>query len=409
MEAIIEEMRQAAMEVLLHNAQGPFEGLPRAAGWGYPEPYTRDLMISSLGILVSNHSELISALRQTLAALARSQSPLGQISSLAHDPSDLGSSDTTPWFLISLSLYRKATGESDFLQDAAQKALNWQQYQSPEEDGLIPQLPTSDWRDEQWVLGYGLYVNTLVYTYLRLYGMEAQAAAMLELIQHVDIRTVRIEQRIHEGLSVPDKPYYALWSYKMYNNERFDLLGNSLAILAGIASPDRARNIIQWIESTCMDLRETGELGLNLPPCLIPFILPGDPDWYPRLERFNQPGEYHNGGIWPFVCGFYVAALAAAGEIGLAGEKLLELTHLIRTTRRSDLPYGFNEWHRAQDGSPRGQDWQTWSAAMYLYAAAAVEQGKPPLLDALSEGYRSRQVTQSSDPGKDENSNDPSK
>ena len=28
---------------------GPIEGLPRTAGWGYPEPYTRDLMISALG------------------------------------------------------------------------------------------------------------------------------------------------------------------------------------------------------------------------------------------------------------------------------------------------------------------------------------------------------------------------
>jgi hypothetical protein len=34
----IEEAKQAALEVLLHNAKGPYQGLPRTAGWGYPEP-----------------------------------------------------------------------------------------------------------------------------------------------------------------------------------------------------------------------------------------------------------------------------------------------------------------------------------------------------------------------------------
>ena len=38
----------AAIAVLEHNAFGPFAGLPRTAGFGYPEPYTRDLMISPM-------------------------------------------------------------------------------------------------------------------------------------------------------------------------------------------------------------------------------------------------------------------------------------------------------------------------------------------------------------------------
>ena len=33
-----------------------------------------------------------------------------------------------------------------------------------------------------------------------------------------------------------NKPYYDLWSYKKYSSESFDLLGNSLAILYGIAT-----------------------------------------------------------------------------------------------------------------------------------------------------------------------------
>ena len=46
----IEEAKQAALDVLLHNRKGPYQGLPRTAGWGYPVPYTRDLLISLLSI-----------------------------------------------------------------------------------------------------------------------------------------------------------------------------------------------------------------------------------------------------------------------------------------------------------------------------------------------------------------------
>jgi hypothetical protein len=56
---------------------------------------------------------------------------------------------------------------------------------------------------------------------------------------------------------------------------------------------------------------------------------------------------------------------------------------LIRLARDASLEFGFNEWHRAQDGLPMGQDWQTWSAAMYLYAAHCVETHTTPFFDAM--------------------------
>jgi hypothetical protein len=47
------------------------------------------------------------------------------------------------------------------------------------------------------------------------------------------------------------------------------------------------------------------------------------------------------------------------------------------------VEFGFNEWHRAQDGTAQGEDWQSWSAAMYLYAAACVEKRTTPFFDKL--------------------------
>src|ERR1700734_3418201 len=87
--------KKAAVEVLLHNAVGPFEGLPRTAGFGYPEPYTRDLMFSILGIAVSGNEALIASMRRVLQKLAQNQTPHGHIPSLVHDADDRGASDTT--------------------------------------------------------------------------------------------------------------------------------------------------------------------------------------------------------------------------------------------------------------------------------------------------------------------------
>ena len=383
---LIEKAKKAALEVLLHNNHGPFHGLPRTAGWGYPEPYTRDLMIAALGILTSGNKKLITSLRRVPETTAANQNRLGHISSLVHDTDDRGSSDCTPLFLMAVGIWRNVTGEKDFLEDAVKKAMLWMEYRSPSDRVIVSQLPTSDWRDEQWVLGYGLFVNTIVYTYLKLFGQHQRADILRDHMGRFTIKGERQNRHVHEGLVLRNKPYYALWSYKIYTNERFDLLGNSLAILSGIASPSRAKELVAWIESECDSIRINNELGSDLPPNFFPYIKPEDPDWMPRYKKYNLPGEYHNGGIWPFICGFYVAALVAAKRYKLAEKKLIALTKLIQLTREADVEFGFNEWHKAQDGQPMGQDWQTWSAAMYLYAAKCVELRKTPFFEDIRNG-----------------------
>ncbi len=387
--AQVEEAKKAALKVLLHNARGPYGSLPRTAGWGYPEPYTRDLLISSLGILVSGNERLIKTLRRVLVTLARNQSQLGLIPSLVHDREERATSDTTPLFILVVGFFRKFTGEKDFLEEAVRKAMVWMEYQSPSDRVIVAQLPTSDWRDEQWVLGFGLYVNTIVYSYLRLYGQLERADFLEEMMDRFTINAGVIHRHAHEGLVLRRKPYFATWSYKIYSDERFDLLGNSLAILSGLAHLSRAKQIVSWIECECQALREQGQLVIDLPPNFWPYIRPKDPDWYPRYHKFNHPGEYHNGGVWPFVCGFYIAAIVATGRFRLAEEKLIALTELVRPSREPNVDFGFNEWFRAQDGSPRGEDWQTWSAAMYLYAAISVEQRRTPFFDEIRAGVSS--------------------
>lgn len=379
----IERAKEVALEVLLHNAHGPFMGLPRTAGWGYPEPYTRDLMFSILGIGVTKNKILLDSIRKVLEKLAENQTERGHIPSLVHDKEDRGSSDTTPLFLLGVGVFRKVTGEGKFLDSAVLKALTWMEYQSPSDRYLVAQQPTSDWRDEQWVTGYGLFVNTIVYSYLRLLGCDERAERVHREMSRFTITGGKIHHHVHEGLVVKHKPYYAFWSYKVHSSERFDLLGNSLAILSGIASPTRANEMVTWIEEECAAMQHRGELAVDLPPNFFPYINPNDPDWHPRYAQFNRPGEYHNGGIWPFIGGFYVAALVAAKRYKLAQEKLLALTHCVKLSVTGNVEFGFNEWLKAQDGKPMGQDYQTWSAALYLYAAKCVEEKNTPFFNEI--------------------------
>ena len=379
----VERAKAVAVEVLLHNMKGPYHGLPRTAGWGYPEPYTRDLMIGTFGILVTGNNRLIKSQRRVLETVAENQSPKGHIPSLIHDPEDRGASDTTPLFILAASIFGKETGEPEFLRDSIRRAQTWMSYQSPDDRSLIAQLPTSDWRDEQWVLGYGLFVNTVVYSYLRYLGQKDSADSLRELLSRSAVRGGAQQRHVHEGLRMPNKPYYLMWSYKIHSSERFDLLGNSLAILSGIASPSRSDHLIRWIEAELTSMTESRYLSVDLPPNFFPFIMPDDPDWRPRYAEYNRPGEYHNGGVWPFVCGFYVAALVAAGRYRLAEERLQSLTRLVRPAREAQVEFGFNEWIRAQDGLPSGHDWQSWSASMYLYAADCVERRRTPFFDRI--------------------------
>ncbi len=307
--------------------------------------------------------------------------------SLVHDPHDRGASDTTPLFLLTLACFRRFTGEHDFLEEACRKALTWMAYRSPEDRVIVAQQPTSDWRDEQWVSGYGLFVNAVLHASLKMLELNERADLLAGLMNRLAVADHRDgAHHSHMGLAVPKQPYYALWSYKLDSSARFDLLGNSIAILSGLTSPTRAANMITWVEKECQHMRSQDDLALPLPPCLFPYIRPDDSDWRKRYDRYNRPGQYHNGGVWPFVCGFYVAACVAAGHPRIAGHNLEALTGLIAPAREHEVEFGFNEWFDAFSGLPCGQDWQTWSAGMYLFALESVRRGYVPFFQDPSHG-----------------------
>ena len=79
-----------------------------------------------------------------------------------------------------------------------------------------------------------------------------------------------------------------------------------------------------------------------------------------------------------------MAALVAAKRFDLAEEKLIALTQAMKLSTDSSLLFSSIEWIKAQTGMPMGQSWQTWSAAMFLYAARCVEEGSTPFFEEMS-------------------------
>jgi hypothetical protein len=145
--------------------------------------------------------------------------------------------------------------------------------------------------------------------------------------------------------------------------EWFDALGNLLAILSGVADEAKTATILDFIERH----------GMAQAPMtsLTPVIEPGHPDWRDYYGMLNVPHHYHNGGVWPFIGGFYIAVLVKAGRLEVAARALDRLTELNRAGE-------FNEWHHGQTHQPMGVTCQAWSAGMYLFACECVSRSHVP-------------------------------
>jgi glycogen debranching enzyme len=84
-------------------------------------------------------------------------------------------------------------------------------------------------------------------------------------------------------------------------------------------------------------------------------------------HRQNHPHQYHNGGIWPVIGGFWVAALARLGKRELARAELARLA-----AANAAAGWRFSEWFHGRTHAPRGMAGQSWNAAAFLMAQRAL-------------------------------------
>ena len=155
--------------------------------------------------------------------------------------------------------------------------------------------------------------------------------------------------------------------------EWFDSFGNILTLLSGIADEKQSKNLLQCMKK--YKISDPYPIKAIHPP-----ISYGEKDWrhYYQTGDKNLPNQYHNGGIWPFLGGFYVVALVKMKQYSEAKIVLRSLAHLVKQGKEKE--WEFNEWFHGRTGVPMGARYQAWSAGMYIYAYEAVKARKLPFL-----------------------------
>ena len=380
--SIIDQAKQQAIIVLKHCAKpvGFFaSGLPG----GYEALWARDSMVTSLGACLSSN-EFKKTFAKSLELLSENQSEHGQIPNAVgtyntdrRSDVTFNSIDSSLWYLIGEQAYAKSYKDKSLLRKHKkniESALTWVQYQDPNEDTLPVQQPTMDWEDA-FPHKYGRTINTQALYYGALIMMGEN-----KLANHV--RRV-VDGEIEKYLSLYDQKlgYYLPWVWKNHDGDReqeewFDTAGNLLAIITGLATGPISDSILSHIEKEKIDRPY---------PCKViyPAIKPGDKEWHSYFSKCDarEPYAYLNGGVWPFIGGFYVAALVKTGKFVKAAQALEDLALANKQGKR--MEWEFNEWLHGETGTPgpNSTPYQAWSAGSYLFAYECVRQKRVLFFD----------------------------
>lgn len=376
---IIDQAYHEAKEVL-HACAKPIGFFASGLPGGYEALWARDSMMTALGGSTVG-KRFQKPFLKSIHTLSKHQSASGQI------PNAVGTYntdrrswvtyntiDSSLWYIIGCLVYHHCYGDSHFLKRYRKnihQALLWLIYQDPDEVGLLAQLPTMDWQDAfPHKYGYVLSTQALYYAVLRLIGENHLA----EHIQKV------VNGRIQKHLSLYDKKrgYYLPWVWKNHDGIReeeywFDTFGNLFAIVSGLATPSIAKSILSVIEKK----------HIHRPyPCraIFPPITKNSRNWQPYFLKSDakRPYFYLNGGIWPFIGGWYIAALIKTGKRKEAERELVRLAEANMMQRRGEG--GFHEWLHGKTGAIgiHSTPYQGWSAGMYLFAFTCVQRNDVP-------------------------------
>lgn len=413
---LLHEARERAVDIL-RRCTTPLGFKASALARGYPHVWARDSAVTALGAVASGDPDLIAAARASLDTLTAHQSKLGLIPlNVAVETGQVstenaGAVDANLWYILAQWLLVQTTGDHAALArdwPAVQRALLWLRYQDMNECGLLEVPEAGDWMDLMAVRYNVLYDNVLWYAAQRaMLAMETITGASaplpdlgadavrerLNLLLWVErcwepvhfaerlekLKAMRLEWYMlyHNIGTISSRPYYLPYVAFREYGDYCDALGNLLAILTGVADRERADTILRYMY----------QVGMGYPyptKAINPPITPGHADWreYYRSRNLNLPHQYHNGGIWPFIGGFHVAALVKMGRYAEADHLLHDLAAACQ--RGAYQAWEFNEWLHGQTGNPMGYAYQAWSAAMYLYAYEAVRSGRLPLFDSLA-------------------------
>lgn len=381
---LVERCRARSVALLKRNLSpaGMLAATPgeRAESRSYTAIFARDAAICALGMALSGDPALESEASTGMLTLAAHQAENGQIPKFVdvrQSQADfwyLGCIDATLWWLLIIALLDDMQGSTlrKRLQPQVRQAIVWLECQEHQHFRLLQQNEASDWADIMPRSGFVLYTNALWYLVKRLYDLphandtRRNANHLFHPFSgHVaEYRRARLLSHYSRRSARNQELYLSFVNFAFYGDEG-DVFGNVLAILFGLADESAAHRIVKALERA--QVHEPYPVRVVCDPILEASFL-----WRPYMSRHQQnfAWQYHNGGIWPFVGGFWVAALAATGLHDAARRELVKLA---RANEVGD--WAFNEWLHGRTHAPGGMDGQSWNAGAFLFAHKVVETG----------------------------------
>ncbi|XP_010673950.2 probable alkaline/neutral invertase F [Beta vulgaris subsp. vulgaris] len=157
---------------------------------------------------------------------------------------------------------------------------------------------------------------------------------------------------------------------------RWFLLGNCIAILSSLATPDQASAIMDLIEARWSEL--IGEMPLKI---TYPALEGNDWNIVTGYDPKNTRWSYHNGGSWPVLLWLLISACIKTGRPQTAKNAI----ELVEKRLAKD---GWPEYYDGKTGRYIGKQarkYQTWSIAGYLVAKKMIENPANLLLVSLDE------------------------
>jgi hypothetical protein len=348
----------------------------------YTRIFGRDAAICVMAMCGSGDALLERGAIDSVEALAREQAGNGQIPKYV-DPDGrdadfwyLGCIDATLWWLIAVDhLRRHGDVGAARWQPNVERALGWLAAQEHQHFRLLQQNEASDWADIMPRSGYVLYTNALWYEVKQRFGL-GDAEVTAHHFNHLfnpfqrDLpeyhRARLLQHYARRGRRDPGL-YLSFVNFAFAGNEG-DVFGNLLAVLCGLSGDSGGHRIVGTIAGA--HAHEPYPLRVVLHPLTRQHEL-----WRPYMARHqqNQVHQYHNGGIWPFVGGFWVMVLARLGLREFAQQQLAALAAVNALDG-----WRFTEWFHGRSLVPMGMAGQSWNAATFLLARRTLEGGVAP-------------------------------
>jgi hypothetical protein len=351
----------------------------------YYRVWSRDGVIMGLAALLSGDERLIEAFRHTLETLRLFQDETGRIpSNVSVDRNkvsygtSVGRVDATIWYIIGYTelLLQKKIDVTEEIEVSLKKAIFYLNCLELNGKHLLYVPEGGDWADEYVNRGYVLFDQLLYYIALKNSaralndsGAEQKAETLkMVLVTNYFPNSKGSDQEYiyHSALYKKYAPQYVYpvpLSYFNASTYSYRMDGFALAIitLIDIVDEDHRKDIVYAMSKT--------KGPHSLIPAFHPVIEEADPEWLQLKNNYlfefrNKPYEYHNGGLWPLVHGFYTAG---------SGDK--EVLERFARTLKTDN-YNFPEFYSGKTGVGMGVQPSGFSASAYLIAHESVINSK---------------------------------